>query len=179
MHKIFRVILPIITALCLITAVGCKPDKATSYTPYSGPMLIMENIETHYSDSAILRVIVRAPVQHEMQNGNRVFPDGVHMEFFDESGVKSSDLVSNHGLFEKEKSLYTVKGNVIIKNLEKNERLNTEELKWKPDEKKIFTDKFVRIVTEDEILTGEGLTSNQDFSNYKILKPSGIFSINE
>jgi hypothetical protein len=36
-------------------------------------------------------------------------------------------------------------GKVEVINTAKQEQLNTEELFWKPDTKKIFTDKFVTI----------------------------------
>jgi len=45
-------------------------------------------------------------------------------------------------------------------------------------EQKIYTDKFVRITTATEILTGEGMEANQDFSSWVILKPRGTIALN-
>ena len=75
--------------------------------------------------------------------------------------------------------LYKGEGNVIVRNLKKKEQLNSEELFWNLKEEKIFTEKFVRIETEDEILLGEGLEASQDFENYTIKNPTGIISIDD
>jgi lipopolysaccharide export system protein LptC len=68
---------------------------------------------------------------------------------------------------------------VKINNIKKNEKLNTEELFWDASADRIWTKKFVRIETEDQILTGTGLESAQKFSEYELLKPSGFFELNE
>jgi len=146
---------------------------------YDGPVIELRDIETLYSDSAILRIKLRAPLEYEFQNGDRTFPEGLNLIFYTEYGEISSTLRSNHGKFEKKTGIYNVTGNVIIKNKLENEQLNCEELNWIPAEERIFTDKFVRIETPKEILMGEGLDANEDFSKYTILKPTGIFTINE
>ena len=64
-------------------------------------------------------------------------------------------------------------------NAESGETLNTEELHWNTSKGDVFTDKFVRIETEDQILTGVGLTAKQDFSRYVIKNPQGIFNLDE
>ncbi|MGI8599360.1 MAG: LPS export ABC transporter periplasmic protein LptC [Chitinophagaceae bacterium] len=83
------------------------------------------------------------------------------------------------GVYDKENDLYAGKGDVVLKSFEKEQQLNTEELYWKQSEQNVFTDKFVRIESEGEILTGEGLTAKQDFSSYRILKPTGTFTMPE
>jgi hypothetical protein len=57
--------------------------------------------------------------------------------------------------------------------------MNTEELNWVPAKQKIFTDKFVTIQTKEEVLKGQGLEAKQDFSSYRILKPTGTFPITQ
>ena len=50
---------------------------------------------------------------------------------------------------------------------------------WYPNEEKFISEKFVTIKTGNEVHSGEGMVSNQDFSDYEILKPSGIIEIDE
>jgi hypothetical protein len=52
-------------------------------------------------------------------------------------------------------------------------------LYWNQKEEKFYTDKFVTIKSEDEVHTGEGMESNQDFTEYRILKPSGTFTLED
>lgn len=68
------------------------------------------------------------------------------------------------------------KDNVVVIN-DKGERLNTEHLVWDKKTGKITSDVFVEITTENEVIMGEGLVSNQSFTEYKILKTRGIINI--
>ena len=68
---------------------------------------------------------------------------------------------------------------VEVKNIRKKEQLNTEELFWKPKDQKIYTEKFLTIRQEDQILSGEGLDAAQDLSRYKITKPTGVINLKE
>ena len=70
-----------------------------------------------------------------------------------------------------------VTDSVVVNQILKQETLFTEELNWLQAEKKVHTDKNVTIQTPDELLKGEGLDAKQDFSWYRILKPTGAFPI--
>lgn len=159
---------------------GCDDSTDVSeVTPYEGAMFEVENMETLYSDSAIVRVRVKAKKQLEFENGDREFPEGVYIEFYDVKGKISTTLKANTGHYNNKENLYTATGDVVVNSFEKDQKLNTEVLYWSEDKEEIYTDKFVRIETAEDILLGEGLTANQDFSNYRILKPTGELSILE
>jgi LPS export ABC transporter protein LptC len=165
----FRLLI-IATATFLIVLTSCKSKVKIKPDPYTGPVIEAYHIETKYSDSARLKINVKAPKELEYENGDRHFPDGINMDFYDiKTGKQTSYLKGNSARYNKEKNQYVVTGDVIVQSLEEKEKLNTEELVWHPADKKITSDKFVRIETPDEIVTGTGLVSNEDFSNYRIL----------
>jgi len=167
-YLIYFLILPAILFGC------AKEQKVEQFVSYNGPFVEADNIRTVYSDSTVTRIILRAQKQLELQNGDRVFPKGIWVEFFDEQGKKTATMSANEAIYHKDRNFYNAKGKVVVKNLEEGKQLKTEELNWDPDTKKVYTDKFVTIETgEDMILTGEGLEANQDFSRYKIKKPHG------
>lgn len=173
-----------LVALCgglLLFLVSCsKPTQDPDKLPkYKGPIMETANVQTLYSDSAQLKIKLNSPLQQQFQNGDGVYPKGLNLTFLDENGKISTTLRANYGRYEKVTDSYLARGNVIVKNLAKNETLETEELRWSKQKRKITTDKFVKIRTADEILTGHGLEANQDFSRYRILKPSGIFSVKQ
>jgi LPS export ABC transporter protein LptC len=167
--------------LLLLATFSCHPatQDPDKQVKYAGPIMETADVHTLYSDSARIKIKLNAPLQQQFENGDGVYPKGIDLVFLDDNGKVSTTLRANYGKYEKETDAYHVRGNVVVKNIIKNETLNTEELHWDKRKQQIHTDKFVKIRTAEEILTGTGLEANQDFSRYKILKPSGIFSVKE
>lgn len=170
----------LITLLALLV-LGCGKDlkDPDQEKKHIGPFRETANVLTLYSDSAKVLIRLQAPLQEDYENGDMVFPDGIDVEFYEEGEVVTSTLRANYGKQERNKDLYLVRGNVIVENLQKKEKLETEELYWNKGKAQIYTDKFVKITTPEEILMGHGLQANQDFSNYKIKKVTGVFSLKE
>jgi len=115
----------------------------------------------------------------EFNNGNQEFPKGLYFEIYGDEGKIESTLRANHAYYYKEKKIWRGSGKVEVKNIKKNQFLNTEEIFWKPDKRKIFTEKFVSIKLENEVIYGWGLDADQDMSNYSIKKPKGEFEIDD
>lgn len=122
---------------------------------------------------------VIAAMVYEFENGDREFPKGLYIEFYNEFGKLESTLRANEAKFFKKENQWRGRGKVEVKNIEKNEQLNTEELFWKPAEEKIFTEKFVTIRQQGDVIYGEGLEAKQDMSDYIIKKPVGEFEVEE
>ena len=74
-----------------------------------------------------------------------------------------------------------IRGDVRVNNVEKQQSMKTEEMYFDQNKQIIYNDttQLVRIQTPTEVLTGYGLTANQDFSRYTILKPEGVFTIDQ
>lgn len=162
---------------------ACEQPKAAEaieeFKPYEGPILVMNDVNLYFSDSAILKLNLRAPVQEEYVDGNRIFPKGMEMDFYDKKGRINSKLTAKYGTYDKKTNIYKAKGNVVISGVSEVKSMKTEELEWNPSTKRVHTNKFVKIRTQNEILTGNGLDAAQDFSTYKILNPTGVFSVNQ
>jgi LPS export ABC transporter protein LptC len=157
----------------------CKPSvkDIKKKVVYKGPVAETTNVSTLYSDSARLQIKLSAPLQLQYENQDGIYPKGIFMTFFDRQGKVTNTVRANYGKYDKQKDQYFIRGNVVLENAVKKETLRTEELFWEKNTRKIHTDKFVTIQTDRDILKGQGLTANQDFSDYEILKPTGIFSL--
>ena len=163
----------------LIFCAGCGGTDTKEIIEYKGPLSEIDNVELFYSENDLVKVKMTAPIMYEFENKDREFPDGVFMEFFDETGKLESTLRANHAYFFSKEDLWRGRGNVEVKNVAKSNQLNTEELFWRRKDKKIFTDKFVTIRQEGDVLYGQGLTANEDLSDYAIEKPSGDLEYEE
>lgn len=176
-----RLACTVLVAILALGTTGCfKASKSMEeMRPYEGPIMELDNMETIYSDSADMRVRMTAKKQLALQNGNREFPEGIMVEFYQGKKITST-LTANFARFYRDANKYMVSGNVIIKNLEEEKQLNTEELFWMPAEERILVekDKQVIITTKTGVLNGQGLEAKEDFSTYRILKPTGTETIN-
>ena len=140
---------------------------------YDGPVRQAKNVEMYYSEVATRKSFLKTPRMLEFKDGNREFPDGLYLEFFNEQGEKSSVLRADYAEYMRVEKLWKATGDVEVKSLLKEQQLNTEELYWKPEEERIYTDKFVTIRQQDEVLYGTGLESDQDFTDFTITNLSG------
>jgi LPS export ABC transporter protein LptC len=165
--------------LCFAFLSGCNQTEIREPVEYKGPLREFENIETYYSEHERVKMKMMADLVYEFENGDREFPKGIYLEVFDETGKLTSTLRANHAFYFKAEDKWRGRGKVEVKNVEKGEQLNTEELFWKPSEERIFTDKFVTIRQKEDVIYGQGLEAKQDMSDYTILKPEGEFSIQE
>ncbi|WP_245328393.1 LPS export ABC transporter periplasmic protein LptC [Hymenobacter aquaticus] len=148
---------------------------------YTGPAAETTNVLTLLSDSAKLQIRLTAPVEQTFETGDQIYPKGVKVSFYGEGGrTVINTLQGNYAKYDKAKNLYVVRGDVRVANQIKQQKMNTEELFYDRLKAIIYTKPatFVRVETQTEILTGNGLTANQDFSRYSILKPTGVFTIN-
>ncbi len=170
----------IILSIPGILNLSCSETRSVDeLTLYEGPILELSNIESYYSDSAVVRIKLVAPKQLEFENNDSEFPEGLYLEFYDKNGAISSTLEANYAYKYNKEDKWRALRNVIVKNIENNEQLHTEELFWEPQKELVYTNKFVRIETEDQILMGEGMEASQDFSWWRILDARGTISLDE
>jgi LPS export ABC transporter protein LptC len=164
----------------LLSAISCSETRSVDdMTLYEGPVLELSDIESYYSDSAVVRIKMVAPKQLEFENNDSEFPEGLYLEFYDKNGTLSSTLEASYAYKYNKEDKWRALRNVIVKNIENNEELHTEELFWEPQKELVYTNKFVRIETEDQILMGEGMEASQDFSWWRILDARGTISLDE
>ena len=174
-----KLLTKILTLYFLVAVSSCGDEEIKTFKEYEGPLMEGENVTTFYTDSAVLKIKLFAKKQWEHQNKDREFPEGMKVDFHENDTLTTTQLTANYGYFYDETGLYKVTGNVIINNHKKKETLKTEELFWKPDEERIYTDKFVRIETPKEILEGNGLEAKEDFSSYKIKDITAILTVDD
>lgn len=166
--------------VAVISLIACDGRKELlEQDVFDGPMMEMDNINTMMTDSGKLVMRLIAPKQLLYENNDKEWPKGLILEYYQENSKPICTFQSNTAYFDAEENLYRGEGNVVVRNLDTGDELTTEILFWSPAEGKFYTNNFVTIVSDGEIHTGEGLSANQDFSSYQILKPSGTIQIEE
>lgn len=167
-----------------ILLLSCETDlskvESIASNEVSLPVEVSRDIEIIYSDSAIVRAKLRSPVLkfYKIANPYHEMPAGLKVDFYGPHQNIESTLTAKYGRKFQNQGIIEVKDSVVVVN-DKSERLDTERLIWNEKTKKIYTNKFIRITTPDQIIFGEGMEANQNFTNYKIFKIKGIVNIKD
>ena len=99
--------------------------------------------------------------------------NGFRLVFFDSLEREDAHVTAQFGKFEEKKRRFTAWDSVVLIN-ELGEKLETEEIVYLVDSARITSDKQVKITMEGgTVLRGKGLESNDNFTQYRILQPSG------
>ena len=133
-----------------------------------------KNIKIIYSDSALVRVIIHAPVIERYISVNESrdeFPKGILVEFLGNDKKVYCWLKADRASRDDKQLKVIARGNVEFYN-DKQEKLETPELIWDEKERIIYTEKLVRITQSEKGDTtyGFGFKANQDFSRFEIKK---------
>ncbi len=155
-----------------------EQEKTKSEEPdYQGAIVTFEKVMTIYSEEAKLKIKLNAPLQEMYNNGNVIYSKGLEITMYNEDGIRTTTMKGDFGMYQKDIRSYCSAGKVEVENVLLSQKLFTEEITWDQNRRQFITDKPIKIVTPNEILYGIGMTSNQDFSVYRIDKPTGIFTL--
>jgi LPS export ABC transporter protein LptC len=134
------------------------------------PTQTIKHFETVYTDSAKLQLILSASLMERYTNSKppySEFKNGIKVLFYDGHKEPIALFTSKYARFLEDKRLWELKDSVVAIN-EKKERLETELLYWDQDKDLVYTDRAVRITSEDDIVVGIGLKSDSRFTNWEI-----------
>ncbi|MBK9760150.1 MAG: LPS export ABC transporter periplasmic protein LptC [Flavobacteriales bacterium] len=164
-------------ALC-----ACKNDLdqlASIEMNADAPDRITTKAEYFYSDSGYVRNRLRAGrVEEFMTDGEQrtELSDGVELVFFDNAGRSGSTLNARRGSILPKTQRMEVFEQVVFTN-SRGERMETEHLVWSQDSDRVYTDSPVKISRAQDIIYGQGLDANEDFSRYTIRKITGTLFV--
>ena len=173
-------------ALTLVIALGfysCENniDTVNLITAKDNSLLQSEENATYtYTDSSKVKFKLTAPLLNNYggkDDPHQDCPKGMNVNFYDDSMRVTSHISANYAIRHVKTNIFEADGNVVVVN-KKGEKLTTEQLFWDGSKHSIYTQKFVTIKTATEILYGDGLVSNEDFTDYRITNIRGSVMLN-
>lgn len=169
--------------LLLMSCGGNDIEKVNILTQSKSslPIETGKNVFINYTDSGITRAKVYAPLMKRYANDERnetEMPSGIKVFFFNRNRRIESSLKARYAIRREREHTMIARNDVILVNV-KGDTLRTEELIWDERKQTIFSNKYVRITTPTEIITGVGFESNAEFTRYKINQISGTFDLSK
>ncbi len=166
----------------IVSLVACENDPAAvaaMFPDVRPDAEVISDFETIYSDSAQVKVRVTGPQMLRVQEESQFvqyFPAGAYLEFYGDDGKVSSTLRSGYGVRYETDDRVLLRDSVVWESAV-GDRLDTEELHWVSYDRKIYSDRFVRLRQSDKEITGVGFESNEDFSRAKVIAIQGIVQV--
>lgn len=126
----WHVFLAFFSALGITSCAGEQLRQLPSKPQYDGPVIEFRQVETLYSDNAVIQLKIEASQQYIFQNGDVKYPKGVKIIRYDAYGKRISSLQGDSGSYDKMRQLYQAFGNIVVENIPLQQRLYTTQLDW-------------------------------------------------
>ncbi|TVQ89331.1 MAG: LPS export ABC transporter periplasmic protein LptC [Bacteroidetes bacterium] len=161
---------------------SCRPDLETIETitkTENLPVETAENLRIVYSSHAHIQMIMEAPFMERFEGDEPYMelPAGFVMVFYDTLLNETSRIQAKYAIEYERDNLIDARDDVIVENMETREKLNTEQLIWDRKNEIIYSEKFVKITSEEDVLYGQGFESDERFTSWVIKEPWGSFSV--
>ena len=103
-----------------------------------------------------------------------LFPKGIHIYGYSEEGLLETTIVAQkarHDKYYRKGERWSAFGNVVVKNIIKQETMETDTLYWDGTAKEIWTDCYVKMSSPSGYMQGYGMRSDEMARNAILLKP--------
>lgn len=168
----------------LLFFISCKDKNenlvAFQYDSETVPSLITDTVNTFISEEGQTRVKLVADVWMVFDKAKEpywFFPEGIYVERYDSLFNVEATVVADTAWNYTAKNLWKLRGNVRLENKEGNE-FESEEFFWDQENKRFYSDKYIEIKRNDTKVKGYGFESNQEMTEYRILRPhDGVIPI--
>lgn len=122
-----------------------------------------------FTDSGKTKAILwTAHLQKFEQRRETLLDNNLKIDFYNDNQIKTTTLTSKKGrVDETTNDLYAIDSVIVFSD---SVTIKTDEMMWKNKDKKIVSNKFVRVISPKETIEGYGFESDQSLRNYIIYK---------
>jgi LPS export ABC transporter protein LptC len=167
----------VLTSLIMLIVCGCeqriRPSVVDGLAVDEMPAQESWNSIIILSKDGAVSAVIHAGYMAIYSDRKRTdLEDGVHVDFLNNDGDITSILTSDRAEVDEVLRDLSAFGNVIVESSD-GTVLKTEELHYEDAAGRVHTDKFVEIISPDEVIFGYGLESDAGLENYTIFRVTG------
>jgi len=182
-YKIFiEIIIPALFAGMLFSCSNNLEEVKEVTSQSDGPDEITEGVIMLFTDMGKSKLKLESPLVYRFLDKEKMkieCPEGMKVTFYDTLENIESILTASYGLLLAQDQYLKVQDSVVFQN-NKNDRLDTELLNIYFEKDSIYTDRFVKVSTENGVISGTGLVSNSNFTKYELLNiRDSHYNVNE
>lgn len=167
--------------IAVLVMTGCreetKVDVAGGIHPERMATMTTRNVSTMISDSGVTQYRIVAPlweVYDEGDNPHWRFPEGLYLRKYDRKFRVIATIAADSATYFKNKNLWRLDGHVEVTKVPREVFLS-QQVFWDQNKGIVYGDSFIHIENATHMMEGYGFRAKQDFTEYSINRPMGIF----
>jgi LPS export ABC transporter protein LptC len=160
----------LISGTALLSSCEKKPEVVRDLQIKDLPSMSGRNVETMYSDSGKVTLVVRAPLIQQFttkDDPHTLFPEGLTVLFYDKGSKPQASLTAKYARYTDKDEQWELRDSVVAVNTA-GDILETELLYWNEPRESVWSDRFVRITGKDQIIMGTGFESDPRLTKWRI-----------
>ena len=181
MHNRHFIFVLILTAAAGLASCEKKNTTIPKIDILSLPSITGKNLTTIYTDSGKIQMELIAPLMESYSKAEvpyTEFKKGIKVYFYQGHDKPVASVIAQYAKYTDSNNLWELQDSVVAIN-EAGEKLETDLLYWDQKKNLIYTDRFVKITTADQIIQGYGLESDTKLVKRKIKNLSAIIYIDD
>jgi LPS export ABC transporter protein LptC len=162
---------------------GCENDvtKMPNLGDKRTALDVGHQVEFYLSENGKVKGRLTAPLMYIYQADSpyQEFPKTLHVDFYNDSLVKESQLDAHYGKYREWENKVFLKDSVVVINKLKGDTLRCDELWWDKNTQKFYTNKPARYTQKDGFTNfgKNGLEAKQDLSDLVFYNNSGTLPV--
>ena len=173
-----------LVTLILVSSCGKKLSEIDSINLATAPTQTVDDMYIIQTENGVIQMRVLAGRMEKYTRDSleyELFPKGIEVYSYEEDGTLQSTIKADEARHDKsdkaeEEEVWKAYGNVVVKNIPKQETLETDTLYWDRINQEISTDCYVRMYSPDGFMQGFGMRSDERAENAIILRPFNSFT---
>jgi LPS export ABC transporter protein LptC len=164
--------------LAVLLLGGCRdnditPTATVGYKNIPADQIIV-NMEQYITESGRQRALLRGDTAYVFEDSAKAHVKKVNLTLFNENGSERAQLTAREGDFSSTSQAMVARGNVVLVTRGPEPRtIESEELHYDPNQKRIWSDKPTVMRSASGVLRGSGFESDDQFYNSKVRNASG------
>ena len=160
--------------LCIISCTNNIDDINLAYS-FDSSINQASEIELSYFLDGRLDFKMHARNMTSSEHKTTFF-NGFQLIAYDSTFKQTAILSSDIAVQDKDSDTIEVNNNVVLVNAKK-EQLNADHLIWDKNSQQIYSDGFVTIKTDKQVIMGYGFVSDERFESYTLSNITGTIYI--
>ena len=174
-------------AAVAFVVISCKGKlgEADSLDLKEVPVQTVDNMFIVQTENGRIQMRTEAPLMERYERDTlsfELFSEGFFLYGYTDDEKLETEIVADkarHLRYKDGREIWEAYGNVVVKNLIKQEVMETDTLYWDQKNEKIHTHCYVRMYSPDGFMQGYGMESDQRARNSIIYNPFNSYGILE